>query len=380
MSHYKILFILIVSVFCLSLAGCALPGTTVTPPEGLKWEDDVAAHPPAPQNLHVTVEEGHVRLEWDLPIKVTGPHSYDDEIDYYRVFRRQADSANAEPIGKTEELVFVDPSPPSGQVFYQVTAVHVGENEGSLSDEVEVTFAGAGGEQPQPAEGLTWEDDVATHPPPPQNLRATAEEGRVRLEWDLPIKVTGPHSYDDEIAHYRVFRRHVDSANPEPIGTTEEPTFVDPSPPTGQVFYQVTAVHVGENEGGFSDEVEVTLGDVGGEQLQSAEGLTWEDDVSIHPPPPQNLRATVEEGRVRLEWDPPVKVTVSHSYNDEIDYYRVFRRRADSANPEPIGKTEEPIFVDPSPPSGKVFYQVTAVHVGEYEGSVSDEVEVTPRG
>jgi hypothetical protein len=112
----------------------------------------------------------------------------------------------------------------------------------------------------------------------------------------------------------------------------------------------------------------------------SGEGLTWEDDVAIHPPPPQNLRATVENGQVRLEWERPIEVTVDHSYGDEIAYYRVFRRRADSADTEPIGTTEELTFVDESPPSGEVFYRVTAVHVGDVEGSRSDEVKATPKG
>ena len=100
---------------------------------------------------------------------------------------------------------------------------------------------------------------MATHPPAPQNLRATVQEGRVRLEWDRPVEVTVAHSYDDEIAYYRVFR-HAEGADREEIGRTEELSFVDPSPLAGQVFYQVTAVHVGENEGSFSDAAEVTTG------------------------------------------------------------------------------------------------------------------------
>jgi fibronectin type 3 domain-containing protein len=226
-----------------------------------------------------------------------------------------------------------------------------------------------------PPEELEWEDDAAVHPPPPQNLRATIEDGQVRLEWERPLQVTVSHSYDDEIVYYRIFRRHADSADLEPIGKAEELTFVDTSPPSGQVFYRVTAVHAGEYEGSRSDKVAVTLGGMDGEQPSSPKGLTWEDDVAVHPPPPQNLRATMEDGQVRLEWDRPLQVTVSHSYDDEIAYYRIFRRRADSADSEPIGKTEELTFVDISPPSGQVFYRVTAVHVGEYEGSRSDEVE-----
>jgi fibronectin type 3 domain-containing protein len=256
MRRHKILFILIAFVLCLVLPSCALP-TSALPPQELEWEEDATVHPPPPQNLRATIEGTRVHLEWDRPLEVTEPHSYDDEIAYYRVFRRRADSADSELIGKVEELTFVDMSPPSEQVFYRVAAVHADELEGSLSDEVEVTLVGADGEQSQSLPGLMWEDDVSVHPPPPQNLRATVEGGRVRLEWDRPLEVTEPHSYDDEIAYYRVFRRRADSADSEPIGQTEELTFVDTSPPPGQVFYRVTAVHVGEYEGSRSDEIQV---------------------------------------------------------------------------------------------------------------------------
>ena len=142
MSYRQVPGIWIACVFCLVLAGCALAEPTPPPPGGLTWEDDLAIHPPPPQDLRATVEGGHVRLEWNPPSKVTVSHSYDDEIAYYRVFRRHAGSADSEPIGETKELAFVDTSPPSGQVFYRITAVHVGEYEGSRSDEVQVTLGG----------------------------------------------------------------------------------------------------------------------------------------------------------------------------------------------------------------------------------------------
>ena len=102
-------------------------------------------------------------------------------------------------------------------------------------------------------------------------------------------------------------------------------------------------------------------------------GLTWEDDLATNPPPPQDVKAVKEGTTVVLKWNPPMVVKVGHSYSDTIVRYRVFRRKADDAESIEVGVTGETTFVDESPPSGQVFYHVTALHEGDFESSRSDE-------
>jgi hypothetical protein len=131
-------------------AGCSLPpgldeavDTPVELPdeEGLRWEEDVADHPPAPQRVEAIGQAGVVRITWAEPIEVAVPHTYSDAVAYYRVFRRLAASSDAEEIGTTDELLFEDTDPPaSGLVFYHVTALHEGGVESDRSDETRVVL------------------------------------------------------------------------------------------------------------------------------------------------------------------------------------------------------------------------------------------------
>jgi hypothetical protein len=109
-------------------------------------------------------------------------------------------------------------------------------------------------------EGLRWEEDLAAHPPPPQNVKVVDEANGVLVTWEQPIAVEVPHSYSDTIVHYRVFRRLASSADPIEIGTTDQLSFVDSEPPAGLVFYHVTAVHEGDVESSRSDEADVVVG------------------------------------------------------------------------------------------------------------------------
>jgi hypothetical protein len=129
--------------------GCSLPAPlqdAVEMPEeqpleeGLRWETDVADHPPAPQNVHAIAEGTGVRVTWEEPLKVAVPHSYSDVVKHYRVFRRLAANTDATEIGTTDQLFYVDSDPPSGLVFYHVTAVHEGDAESDRSDETDVVL------------------------------------------------------------------------------------------------------------------------------------------------------------------------------------------------------------------------------------------------
>ena len=139
-------WMILLSVLVLGM-GCSMPAplqeATDMPVEqiegdGLRWEADLAAHPPPPQNVKAVRQGSTVEVTWEEPMAVEVPHSYSDTIVHYRVFRRLASSADSTEIGTTDQLSFVDAAPLTGLVFYHVTAVHEGNAESGRSDEADV--------------------------------------------------------------------------------------------------------------------------------------------------------------------------------------------------------------------------------------------------
>lgn len=108
-----------------------------------------------------------------------------------------------------------------------------------------------------------------------------------------------------------------------------------------------------------------------------ADGITFEEDRKINPPPPRNLRAVSEHAGVRLRWEPPEPVTVQTAYNKKIAYYNVYRRK-NGAEFRRRASTRSESFTDRGVASGgdKYTYAVTAVHVGGNESTLSEVARV----
>jgi fibronectin type 3 domain-containing protein len=105
--------------------------------------------------------------------------------------------------------------------------------------------------------------------------------------------------------------------------------------------------------------------------------LNYEEQQSFSPPPPSNLHATVSNGAVQLDWQPPPPVTTPHAYSEKVIYYKVYRG-TDPAHPDFIGRATGLTFTDRTPSPGvKYYYIVTAVHEGEIESSRGNAVSVT---
>lgn len=110
-----------------------------------------------------------------------------------------------------------------------------------------------------------------------------------------------------------------------------------------------------------------------------ADGITFEEDRNINPPPPRNLRAVSGHDGVRLHWDPPEPVSSQTAYNKKIAYYNVYRGKVGSEFRRRASLRNES-FTDKGVASGGAgyIYTVTAVHVGGNESALSGEARVEP--
>jgi fibronectin type 3 domain-containing protein len=103
-------------------------------------------------------------------------------------------------------------------------------------------------------------------------------------------------------------------------------------------------------------------------------GLTYEESLSINPPPPTNVRVTeVRVGAVRLAWDPPPPVAIPHAYSDRVVSYQVFRREAVELDFHPLAKTTKRNYTDKAVRSGRTYkYVISSIREQNAEGTRSD--------
>jgi len=94
-----------------------------------------------------------------------------------------------------------------------------------------------------------------TAPAAPSNLRATAEEDRIRLNWDS--------NTETDLSSYRVYRSTGSGSGYEFMYDTWSTSLYDNVPPGTTYYYVVAAVDRAGNESGYSSEVAAeALGDV----------------------------------------------------------------------------------------------------------------------
>ena len=189
------------------------------------------APPAAPERLSVTARPDGVLVEWSGTEGAAG----------YNVYRRGAvERSLGQPIHSAgpQERSWLDNTAQLGQSYiYGVTAV-MGQDplvESTVASEQEVRY----------------QDRFP--PPPPLELVALAEGGRVRLVW------RGTEAED--LAGYHVYRRGAEGdfarVTEQPLQETE---FVDPGVAPGQTYsYRVTAVDALGNESGPGAEVRASV-------------------------------------------------------------------------------------------------------------------------
>ena len=218
--------------------------------------------PSPPQNLKAVAGDGFVKLSWNPPANNGG-----SEVTEYRIYRNGSLIASV----SSSILNYNDTNVANGITYsYYITAVNsVGESE--KSNTVEAT--------------------PVTVPSPPQNLKAVAGDGFVKLSWNPPANNGG-----SEVTEYRIYR------NGSLIASVSSSilNYNDTNVANGITYsYYITAVNsVGESE--KSNTVEAT-------------------PVTV-PSPPQNLTAVAEDGFVKLSWNPP-----ANDGGSEVTEYRIYR-------------------------------------------------------
>ena len=192
----------------------------------------VPGTPPAPpERVSVTARPDGVLVEWSGTEGATG----------YNIYRRQAEQRSlGQPIqaAGAEARSWLDTSAALGQSYiYGVTAI--------------------AGQDPLIESGVASEQEVRYQdrfpPPPPLELVALAEGGRVRLVWR--------GSEAEDLVGYHVYRRGAEGdfarVSRETLVDTE---FVDESVSPGQTYsYRVTAVDKLGNESGPGAEVRASV-------------------------------------------------------------------------------------------------------------------------
>jgi fibronectin type 3 domain-containing protein len=105
--------------------------------------------------------------------------------------------------------------------------------------------------------------------------------------------------------------------------------------------------------------------------------LTYEENLGNIPPPPAQVKAAGSVDGIKLTWQPPAAVTVTHHYSDVILHYVIYRRTAETGMTF-LAKTAELEYSDKSAVPGVVyFYGVTDVREDNNESGRSDEVSAT---
>jgi hypothetical protein len=187
--------------------------------------------PAAPERLSVTGRPDGVLVEWSGTEGATG----------YNIYRRGAEERSlGQPIhaAAAEVRSWVDTSASMGQSYiYGVTAM--------------------AGQDPLIESGIASEQEIRFQdrfpPPPPLELVALAEGGRVRLIWR--------GSEAEDLAGYHVYRRGAEGdferITTQPLQETE---YIDASASRGQTYsYRVTAVDQIGNESGPGAEVRAAV-------------------------------------------------------------------------------------------------------------------------
>ncbi len=109
-----------------------------------------------------------------------------------------------------------------------------------------------------PPPGLSYEEYLANTPPPPQELKAAAAEGGIRLTWQAPPPVSVVHYYGDTVLYYKVYRG-TEPTKLEFLARTTELSYLDTTAQPGATYYYtVTDVRESDVESGQPNPVTAT--------------------------------------------------------------------------------------------------------------------------
>ena len=278
--------------------------------------------PSAPTLNTATASNGQVVLTWTSPSSIGG-----SPITGYKVYRGTTPEGESLLTAIGAVLTFTDTNVIGGQAYYYKVSAVNSVGEGALSNEKSVTL-------------------IST-PSMPEDLTLEPMNGDVSISWTAPTNNGG-----STITGYRVYRGATE-ADLTQIGTTSGLFFIDTTTVKGSTYYYaITAVNEA-GEGARSTVSSLTV------------------PLSSVPSAPQELAASIENGKIVLNWSPP-----ESTGGATITGYKVYRG-TNSAILSIIATVTKTTYQDSGIRDGvKYYYEVVAVNEAG-DSSPTQVIEVT---
>ncbi len=283
------------------------------------------AAPAAPTGLIATAGSENISLDWN--------DNAETDIGGYNVYRSSTDGG---PYTKLNGSLVASSSYINtgiyggGTYYYVVTAVDTGSLESSNSNQSSATATNAA-------------------PAAPTGLTATPGSENISLDWN--------NNTEPDLNGYNVYRSLVSGGPYSKInGSLVTSSNYTDTGLTGNVtyYYVITAVDLGSNESGNSNQASAT-------------------PAGVPPTAPTGLVATPGDGLVSLDWN--------NNTEPDLNGYNVYRSLVSGG---PYSKVNGTLvatsnYTDAGLTAGITYYYVvTAVDLGGYESGYSNQASATP--
>ena len=268
----------------------------------------------APTGVTASLSGTSIVVQWDLVSEAT----------YYEVYRSSSPDGSYSQVGSsTTNNQITDNSPLNGDNYYKVKAFNDDE-ESEYSNYTHCYFTGGGG-------GNT--------PNPPTGVTASVSGTTVIVSWN---------SVDDATS-YKVFRSSSASGSYSQLSSSNNTSYTDNSPLSGNNYYKVKAVN-SDGDSDFSDYASCNYTGGGG-------------GGGTKPNPPTGLTASVSGTSINLTWN-----TVQNATS-----YVIYRNSSSSGTYSSIGTSPSTSFTDTNPLNGWNYYKVASVNSAG-EGNQSSSI------
>lgn len=284
-----------------------------------------------PVNLKATVNTNSITLNWDYDPQTT--NSFIVYRDTVATVQKTADKK----LGTSPSRAFTDTTAQADVTYYYAVSAKSVVAESTLSNTVSAKWTGVPN---------TQDETIA-----PTGLTATVSGSNIGLNWDY-----GPQSNATFTVYRDTTSSVVKNAQTKITGNLTSKTFTDLSAqPNVTYYYAVTATR---------DNVESAISNVA-----NAKKMAVLDTQA--PTAPKNLKATMQNGAVRLDWDKNTETDVAgyFVYRAPISQIVVSPQNKISPPSTPISFTQ---YLDSNIQKGLTYYYiVTAVDTSGNESTGS---------
>lgn len=285
--------------------------------------------PGAPTGLVAAGRDGRIDLTWSPPDNGGSP------ITNYHVHRGTAPDGESRYRTVGDVQAYADSDVTNGLTYYYKVSAENDVGEGSPSNEASAT--------PEAPPGTT--------PSAPRDLRASAGDAIVNLDWSPPADDGG-----SPVTNYRIYRGTVPGHLDFLATVSDVLSYQDTGVTNGVTYhYRVSAVN-SAGEGPRSGRVDATP-----TATPSAPGAV------------RDLRAETGDRRIELSWSPP-----AHDGGEAITNYRIYRTTSGGDRSHVITVGNVTSYADAGLSNGQCYYYVVAAVNAIGEGPPSDQVSATP--